>query len=183
MGFVKIEKIIFKQKNEKIKQLNSLNSKNDLEISDIFPGFVTISELEKLLNDKKSELQISAIYIIFTDSNFDYNKIKDCYQNAKDDGFQMARSPSENNIAQKIAENKENCLYVGSSIHLFERLKTHLENPKSTYSLHLKKWFPPEWKLLIEVIKVKDASLEKMQIYEDLLWEAYKPLFGRQGKK
>ena len=183
MDFLKIEKIIFEQKNEKCKQLNSLNSKNDLEISNIFPNPINISELEKLLNDKKSELQISAIYILCADINFDYNKIKDFYQQAKDDGFQMARSPSENNIAKKINENKENCIYVGSSIHFFERMKNHLEKPKSTYSLHLKRWFPPDWKLSIEVIKVKNESLAIMQIYEDLLWEAYKPLLGRQGKK
>lgn len=35
-----------------------------------------------------------------------------------------------------------------------------------------------DWNLSIEVIKVKNENLAIIQIYEDLLWEAYRSLYG-----
>jgi len=78
---------------------------------------------------------------------------------------------------------KKKCLYVGSSIDLKKRLKEHLgfNDAKKTYALHLNKWYKPIEEVDVKIYRVADE--ERRQLLEDLLWEEYKPLLGKQGKK
>ena len=86
------------------------------------------------------------------------------------------------------------CLYVGSSKDIKQRLKEHLFLCKqNTYAMHLKEWFDNKTHITIYIWDFKkffenknvneEESLEHLQNIEDLLWNHYKPLFGRQGKK
>ncbi len=77
------------------------------------------------------------------------------------------------------AYNKDNCLYVGSSHNINKRLKEHLgiSGYPKTYAMHLKKWW--NYGPISIVYNVTDKYL---QLCEDILWEYYKPLLGRQGK-
>lgn len=49
---------------------------------------------------------------------------------------------------------------------------------KKTYALHLKQWFKEQ--IEIEVYKTKN---EYLQLFEDIMWDIYKPLLGKRGKK
>ena len=85
---------------------------------------------------------------------------------------------NENNFS----ENKENCLYVGSSHNLKKRIEEHLGvgGSSKTYAMHLSKW----WKDgLITLTYYKVEEDKCLQLFEDILWNYYKPILGRQGKK
>jgi hypothetical protein len=77
------------------------------------------------------------------------------------------------------------CLYVGSSKKIRDRLKVHLgivEN-KTNYALHLRQWWP-DAKVTITVFQFgEEVCQNDMQQMEDLLWNKYKPLFGKPGPK
>lgn len=77
--------------------------------------------------------------------------------------------------------NQSKCLYVGSSKKLRDRLKKHIGiTSKSTYALHLNKWWKNK-KIEIEIYEVIDYA--NTQLYEDRLWQKNKPILGREGKK
>jgi hypothetical protein len=98
---------------------------------------------------------------------------------------------------EDVNSNKTVCLYVGSSEEIHQRLKEHLfECNPTTYAMHLDTWF--EKKDLPITINIwdfsgflkkdedsndEDSNSDYLQNIEDLLWNHYKPLFGRQGKK
>jgi hypothetical protein len=82
---------------------------------------------------------------------------------------------------------KPKCLYVGSSHDIAGRVIKHFwKCAKDTYSLHLIEW---EWwdeknKVQIAVWDAsKITSDVHLQIIEDIVWDKYKPLFGREGAK
>jgi hypothetical protein len=81
------------------------------------------------------------------------------------------------------------CLYVGScKNNARERMKHHLEkiteNKTNVYGLHLEEWLPGGTGFWIDVLDFGDSIDEDyLQIIEDALWKAYKPLFGRMGHK
>lgn len=86
-------------------------------------------------------------------------------------------------INDNFKSNKDNCLYVGSSHNIIKRISEHLGigGSSKTYAMHLKKW----WKngaVIIEIYEVNDSD-KCLQLYEDILWDYYKPILGRQGKK
>lgn len=183
MDFFTLKNIIAKHKQEKYSFIKSANPENDLILkTDLFLNPITINELEETLNSKEKNLNFWAIYLIFTDKDFKYDEIKSSYENAKNQNFKMSRMPTKNNI-NNFEKSDKKCLYVGSSQNLIKRLKEHLEKPESTYSLHLKTWFPSDKKISIQIIEIKNKNQEIMQLYEDFLWEEFKPLFGKQGKK
>jgi hypothetical protein len=78
-------------------------------------------------------------------------------------------------------------MYIGSSHGIASRVIEHFwKCPKDRYSLHLIEW--DWWKEKSEVqIDIWDASKipsdTHLQIIEDIVWETYKPLFGREGAK
>jgi hypothetical protein len=83
-------------------------------------------------------------------------------------------------------EGKESkCLYVGSSHDIASRVIQHFwKCTKGTFALHLIEW--KWWKKKSDVqIDIWDASKITSDIYlqiiEDIVWDKYKPLFGKEG--
>jgi hypothetical protein len=90
--------------------------------------------------------------------------------------------------------NKEDCLYVGSSRDVLPRIKNHLgktvkggQGYKTTFALHLADWIwqlNPEQQVFMDIWKLDlDENSPYLQIIEDILWDHYRPLFGRRGEK
>jgi hypothetical protein len=84
-------------------------------------------------------------------------------------------------------EGKESkCLYVGSSHDIAGRVIQHFwKCHKGTSSLHLIEW--DWWKgksdVQIDIWDASEISDIHLQIIEDIVWETYKPLFGKEGAK
>lgn len=188
MDFITVENlksIISECKQKECSFIESANPESDLYLTpkdNLFPNPITLRELEEELNSNKTNLELWAIYLIFADKDFKYEEIKSSYENAKSKNFKMSRMPSKE-AATAFEKSDKKCLYVGSSQNLKKRLEEHLEKSESTYSLHLKAWFPRDKKLSLQIIEVEKKDQKIMQLYEDFLWENFKPLFGRQGKK
>jgi len=77
----------------------------------------------------------------------------------------------------------------GSSEDILKRLKEHLfKNNPTTYAMRLEEWFKEPsveitihiWNFYAFLRNKKDSDY--LQYIEDLIWNHYKPLFGRQGK-
>jgi len=89
---------------------------------------------------------------------------------------------------ENVQKNKSVCLYVGSSDGIRQRLKEHLFLCNSSaYAMHLEKWFDPNLTITIHTWGfyefLNGEHSDYIQNIEDILWNHYKPLFGRQGKK
>ena len=150
----------------------------DLEIPKKITGNQKEIEDEIKKADKRQEW---AIYLFFVDKNFKFDLAE--YSRAKCN-YQMARCPREEDLEERKNKVKDGCLYVGSSQNLISRLEQHLTaKSKIVYALHLSEWFPQDEELRLIVIKMKNQDAKKMQKYEDYLWDYYKPLLGKQGKK
>lgn len=179
---VKMEKndlitILKSQKEEELKFLKDLDFENDLESPKEIRG--NQKEIEDEI--KKFNKHEWAIYLFFVGKNFKFDLAE--YSRAKGN-YQMARCPEEKDLKERKDEVKDGCLYVGSSQNLISRLEQHLTaKSKTVYALHLSEWFPQDEELRLIVIKMKNQDAEKMQKYEDYLWNHYKPLLGKQGKK
>ena len=165
------------QKKNELDFLKNLNFENDLEILKEISGNRTKIEAEIKQFDKNEW----AIYLFFAGENFKFDLAE--YSRTKGN-YQMARCPGEEDLEKRKGEAKDRCLYVGSSQNLSLRLEQHLTaKNKTVYALHLSEWFPQDEELTLIVIKVKNHDSTKMQKYEDFLWNHYKPLLGKQGKK
>ena len=149
------------------------------------------------LTSKYSELgkyHDKTIYI-FTVSNFPYdkNEIKNIFEETSqklvnEKKIALCRINETSAEWENVKSNKNVCLYVGSSKNIRQRLKEHLFlcNP-NTYAMHLEKWFNTNLPITINIWDfygfLNGENSEYLQNIEDLLWNKYKPLFGRQGKK
>lgn len=174
------EKILIKELLDKyILELQDV-AKN-VEIHKIATLDMVISKHEAVLN-KINDLvdDKNIIYIIKTNEDFPIKEIEKIKENLKKDGYAVFRI-NKDNIKNYVGVNSDKYLYVGSSKEVKKRLKEHLGfGYKSTFSLHLNKWFENK-KIQIELYKV--ANDKNLQLFEDLLWENYKPFLGRQGRK
>jgi hypothetical protein len=129
----------------------------------------------------KDDLEVKggkAIYIFSSEQKPDTNK--------KDKLSNEYKFSQENKGAQwEKPRDGTYCLYVGSGKDIGRRLKEHLgivENKKA-YALHLSKWWPAA-KVSITVFQFDEKTThDDMQQIEDLLWDKYKPLFGKKGLK
>jgi len=144
-----------------------------------------IKNFDKNLFEDLASFNGLAIYIITINTDFedfDLNKIKENFKIIKNEKqIAMCR------LNEKNWGNTQNkCLYVGSSKEIIKRLKEHLgiNEAKKTYALHLNKWWGKE-NINIDIYEFdnNENNEKDVQTFEDLLWEEYKPLFGRQGKK
>ena len=174
----KIINIIDKMKTNHINKIGTFNVMDDLEEINGLEG--SGKKLIDQLEDRKKEFKDCwAIYIFKIKDGFKFDgKVLKKYENAKKK-CQMARCPNEDALPKE-----SEILYVGSSQHLYTRLKQHLTDKyKSVYALHLSTWFPKDKSINIQIIEMKDKNAEKMQFYEDMLWEAYKPILGKKGTK
>lgn len=109
----------------------------------------------------------------------EFNKLVGKYKYDKD-GLEMDAFAYEKEYRQRFYKD-EAPIYVGSSKKLRDRLKQHIGiTSKSTYALHLNKWWKNK-KIEIEIYEVIDYA--NTQLYEDRLWQKNKPILGREGKK
>ena len=158
-------------KNE-IKNLSSILE--NIHITKLKP--ITINVAKESVLNLDLQAKKSFIYVIKSRKPIKKQGIIDSIKSKKQD-FAMCR------INDNFNENKENCLYVGSSHNIVKRLCEHLGfgGSAKTYAMHLKEW----WNVgdvVIELYKIEDSD-KCLQLYEDLLWDYYKPILGRQGKK
>ena len=120
---------------------------------------------------------ITAIYIIKSGKELDYESLKKERDEFSDDKYQMARPIGKN------SETKH-CLYVGQSKNVINRLKEHLFlSRKTTYALRLHKFNLLKNSSISISVYGFDNKSDEVQVFEDLLWDEYKPLFGRRGAK
>jgi len=141
---------------------------------------------ENCLKENKFPAKQNVVYIIRTSKKLDIEKIITKFKDIKEED--NTKEPRYRRGMSRINnQHKENhkCLYVGSSQDIEKRLKNHLDldNSKSTYALHLKQWHEYCNNIEIEIFIFSENNSENVQLFEDLLWCKYKPLFGRQGKK
>jgi len=139
-------------------------------------------DFQKLENDY-------SIYVI-TSSEFKMNhdQVKDTFQNLKDKSKTYHVSKINEEVFWKPV-NDEFIIYVGSKEHnIKKRMKEHLglNNNRSTYSLFLKDWWPTNTVITVKIWSMEkllkhDDKYEMLQILEDLIWEEYKPIFGKKG--
>ena len=164
---------------------------------------VNITPLDTVLKFNTSENNINKgkieqikrkeflIYVIKTKEKLTYEEAVKGYDKLKEEGYGAFRVKDEENEKHfKYWKNKtgEKCLYVGSSQDIRKRLKEHLgimNNKgeligKTTYALHLSAWFINK-KISIELYEAYNK--EEMQLFEDLLWDEFKPLLGKKGRK
>lgn len=151
--------------------------------------FIGYSQIKNLtfnlqnLNNTNLNLDLkgTVLYIIKFDLNNKINlgSIKELYKTNKQIK-QMALPRINNNHWL----NQNNYLYIGTSKNINKRLQEHLgiNGSNKTYALHLSKWVS-ELTIDVEVYEFANNKDEDVQLFEDLLWEEYKPLFGRRGRK
>ena len=157
---------------KEIKNLSSiLENIHIIELKPITINVVKESTLNLDLPAKKS-----FIYVIKSRKPIKKQDIIDGIESKKQT-FAMCR------INDNFSINKENCLYVGSSHNIVKRISEHLGlgGSAKTYAMHLKEWWN-NGAVIVELYSVEDSD-KCLQLYEDLLWDYYKPILGRQGKK
>lgn len=100
--------------------------------------------------------------------------------------FARAKARKTNKRAYPRLNGQGTCFYVGSSQSVARRFKDHLGfGARTTYALQLVHWAPP-LSLQLDFVCAKyaeDTSFEVIQALEDTLWEARRPMFGRQGRR
>ena len=148
-----------------------------------FPNLKSEYSLEKYYHNKKCH----AIYI-FSVTGFPFTK--DTVERIKEDKKEISLCRINKNSEEwkKVKRNKSVCLYVGSSENIAQRLKEHLFLcSQSTYAMHLRAWFPTNLAITVNIWDFHDFLIDEdpddLQRIEDILWNHYQPLFGRQGKK
>lgn len=76
------------------------------------------------------------------------------------------------------------CLYVGSCRdNLHTRMKHHLGELSGTFGLHLAEWWGENPIQLFYLVFADNVEPEYLSLIEDVLWEKYKPLFGKKGPR
>jgi len=116
---------------------------------------------------------------------------KNNYSNIVEEFFKFKNKKEFNTCREKNGNNWVNCnekyLYVGScKENIKSRLMQHFGfKSKSTYALHLNEWWDFERFGGIEIIinEVLYLNNDALQVCEDILWDYYKPILGKQGKK
>lgn len=169
---------------EKIKlaietKINMLNSiKNNINLKELASfDYNSIENLNQAIDDYLNiGVKLPCLYIIQINKNLELSYVK----NKKE---QYKKNVALFKINEENFNDKNNkCLYVGSSHNIKKRIKEHLGTAGSnkTYALHLKQWIDDDVKFQIHIFKTEDINL---QLFEDLLWDLYKPLLGRKGAK
>jgi hypothetical protein len=77
------------------------------------------------------------------------------------------------------------CLYVGSCReNASSRIKQHFDKRSKTYGLHLSEWWCRKKPIKMFILAFKeDFDKGYLSWIEDILWEKYKPLFGKKGPR
>jgi hypothetical protein len=150
---------------------------------------ITASKLKKRPKFEYMETIEKAIYIV---SAPDFPYLREEIDNDNGDFKKLKVTTALPRISDEkhwkhYEEKNPKCLYVGSSHEIVGRVIQHFwKCAKGTYSLHLIEW---DWwkeknKVQIDIWDAsKIASDVYFQIIEDIVWDTYKPLFGRAGAK
>jgi hypothetical protein len=159
---------------DRLKQVKSMINITSLEVIEIQSISNYSLEQFSTILPKKGTI---TIYVIKSNSKLNIEELNKKRDFWFDKGYQMSKVNNEN-----LNSNKENCLYVGQSKNIADRLKQHLFlSRKSTYALRLDKLLE-KGSILVEIYGFNNKPNE-VQIFEDLLWNHYRPLLGKQGKK
>lgn len=152
--------------------------KNDISIELLKKyNFDTIENQSTKINNLK-DINQPLLYIIKINSNLKIEDVTKAKKECSKNDFAMFKINKDNFLEQ--FDKKIKYLYVGSSHNIKKRLIEHMGvgGSKKTYALHLKQWFKEQ--IEIEVYKTKN---EYLQLFEDIMWDIYKPLLGKRGKK
>jgi len=195
MNDYELKKVISKGISNKIDYLNNQKAIFDNTINDIgFTDFkISISDpifnenLEKYISEMGENINI--IYQFYTHQlPMEINELDTHFNSKKQkDGKYSQINKKHRGVEYLKKADKDNhyCLYIGKSKKIKDRITQHIgiNKSRSVYSLYLKDWWPqenPTIGLIIYNFK-NNISSDLLQIIEDVLWEEYKPLFGKQG--
>jgi hypothetical protein len=194
-----IEKGIDKKMKDLTKLKSLLNEKSllsekpNIVFFDAFnredAGKITAAKLKKDSKFEYMDAIQKAVYVVsapdFPYSREEINDNKGAFKKLKETTA-LPRISDESHWNHQEGKSPK-CLYVGSSRNIASRVIQHFwKCAKGTYSLHLIEW--DWWKEKDKAqIAVWDASEitddSHLQIIEDIVWNEYKPLFGKAGKK
>lgn len=86
----------------------------------------------------------------------------------------------------RLNDHVGDSFYVGSSQSIAKRVAEHLGyGARQTYALHLRHW-ARDLGLTLDLVCAQypdDTPLPVLQALEDALWQARRPMFGRQGRR
>jgi hypothetical protein len=181
-----LEQVIIEGANEMIKKYSfvqgikfpqrksiSINNLNDYTIEDFENDF--------------SDIGKNIIYFIITDElPFEYVDIQNKFIELKSKSKKNYHVSKINDEILWKRDLNIYYLYIGSKEYDAKlRFKQHLGleiKSRQTYSMYLKDWWPENKKLYVNYFEFGEKiSADSLQIIEDLLWEKYKPLFGKKG--
>ena len=116
---------------------------------------------------------------------------KNRYTDVVEEFIKFKTNKEFNTCREKNGNNWNTCdekyLYVGScKKNIKNRLMQHFGfRTKSTYALHLNEWwnFTKFGEIKIITYEVLSSKNDALQVCEDILWDYYKPILGKQGKK
>jgi hypothetical protein len=171
------------REKEKYQKIQGLDFFSDIMTQAVCRIDLSSSCSEAFLEKKIGNRARNAVYVILAKKAqfpFRADTLEGIY---KKTGSCMSRINKKN-----LWEEKEGnyCLYVGSSKgSVAKRLVQHLglpsDNPK-VYALHLARWWPKA-AIQIDIRQFRGEAEPYLQEIEDMLWDYYRPIFGRKGSK
>jgi hypothetical protein len=186
MEFIEIEEVIKNGAEVMIREYQNLKQLNGIPAPVVYHFSGCNKNLDKLQNEFDKSWE-NVIYIFST------KKLPVICSNIEKIASKFEEINNQNKCMPRINEknwDKTNqgihYLYVGScKSKSNERMKHHLcMRANTTYALHLIEWWTGEEEFEIDVFVFgKSIPDGKLQIIEDLIWQKYKPLFGRLGHK
>ncbi|MFJ2492399.1 hypothetical protein ACIOV9_12750 [Pseudomonas iridis] len=133
------------------------------------------------LHDKFPRKSLNIYYIYHLSFDGEENSIASRARTA----FRSEREAKIWNLSRDNKQHLESSsLYVGSSECMHSRFRPHLGKGqgKTTWSLYLAKWAGSlNTKFILEYYELKDMSSEDVELVEGVLWDSFKPLFGKKG--
>ena len=183
-----IEVLIKKGISKKIEQLNNLNNLSIKNSKEILINNISKYSISNLNNDF-SGIGENIIYQINSkELTISYEELKNTFDALKKKYKNNGKEYHISKINEKhwSSELSNYCLYIGSKRNdAITRFKQHLGiniDNRSVYSLYLSDWWPDNIELQIKIYEFgKSINQNSLQIIEDILWEEYKPLLGKQG--
>lgn len=123
----------------------------------------------------------SFLYYLMVSQPANLQEIRSCFLRAKTE-----QQTGKKRAYARAIHIVSNCIYVGGSQTVSERLKQHLGYANAgTYALHLYHWAVP-LALNLELVCARypsETPKEALQALEDSLWERLQPMFGRKGNR
>lgn len=103
------------------------------------------------------------------------------------DTFRRIRASGDRNMSRdNSAHLDSNSIYVGTSMDMHSRFRSHLGagRGKSTWGLYLSAWADQiDAKFVVEYYEFDGSVSGDVELIEGVLWDALQPLFGKKGGK